>query len=135
MGFIGLGGWDWKDGADESDGFALLRSETGLGRSTRGARTQGMSPLKRLNMTKPQPGRSPRFALLRSKTVSDTVALGHLHSCLGYLRERAGLIFGYCTDQKLSMSWVIWTVLLLGAKMSIRIGTRPLATRIVAVMS
>jgi len=34
----------------------FLPSGTVLGTGTRGARTQGMSPLKRLNMTKPQPG-------------------------------------------------------------------------------
>ncbi|NLG14242.1 MAG: hypothetical protein GX561_08565 [Lentisphaerae bacterium] len=39
---------------------------------TRGARTQAMSPLKRLNMTKPQPDYSPRFALLQNKTSSGT---------------------------------------------------------------
>ncbi len=49
---------DAGTGTGWAGGFALLRSKTVLGTGTRGARTQAVSPLKRLNKTKPQLGGS-----------------------------------------------------------------------------
>ena len=76
MGPMGLGHGILGQRRTGSGGFALLRSETGLGTGTRGTRTQAVSPLKRLNMTKSQPGLSGRLALLRSETGSGTGTRG-----------------------------------------------------------
>ncbi len=77
VGQVGQG----RTGSDRSDGVGQVgqvgqvgricpaTGHDGLGTGTRGARTQAMSPAKRLNMTKPQSGQSPRFALLRKTTV------------------------------------------------------------------
>jgi hypothetical protein len=56
--------------------LAPISQSAKLGTGTRGARAQGVSPIKRLNMTKPQPGRSGCFAQLQSKTGLGTYSRG-----------------------------------------------------------